>query len=350
MVEYSGVVNFYIQKFHGSDIKKSGLVKSVLDDPNLNTWLGSTIKQQAAREALDMLAGTNRKKSNKKIGLPSHNGKRMSLTDQSVQIQKSKTAYGFDFWLHLASIGNKIVFDIPLKSHKHFKRLMKRGTLLKSFVITSKGVQLCFEIETGTKKTEGSDVGIDVGVNSLLSLSNGKRYGNIKPILEKIDRKQQGSKKQQQARRHLKQHINETIKHMFEIEQPRTVVVEKLKGLKHKTKSKRRSSRKHRRFIGAWTYRYLLDRIQMTAEDNRVVFRSVNPSYTSIRCLVCGHTDKGNRSNEVFLCRNCGHSDNADVNASKNILNLFSSGAWRYSDSGEPQYGTACKDQSQNKR
>lgn len=136
---------------------------------------------------------------------------------------------------------------------------------------------------------------------------------------------------------------------MFESETDlRTVVVEKLKNLKHKTRSKRRSSQKQCRFIGAWTYGYLLNRIQMTAENNRVVFRSVNPSYTSVRCHACGHTDKENRNNEVFLCRSCGHNDNADVNASKNILNLFSSGAWSYSNKGELRYGTACKNYSIN--
>lgn len=135
-----------------------------------------------------------KKSKNKKVGLPIHNGKRMCLTSQSVNLQKSKSAHGFDFWLHFSGIGNKTIFDIPLKSHKQFKKLNRRGTLLKSFVISESGVQLCFEIETGTKKTEGNDVGIDVEVNSLFSLSNGKQYGDIKPILEKVDRKVYGSK------------------------------------------------------------------------------------------------------------------------------------------------------------
>jgi putative transposase len=47
----------------------------------------------------------------------------------------------------------------------------------------------------------------------------------------------------------------------------------------------------------------------------------VDPRHTSQRCSVCGHTDPGNRpSQELFLCLSCGHTENADVNAAKNIL------------------------------
>ena len=35
---------------------------------------------------------------------------------------------------------------------------------------------------------------------------------------------------------------------------------------------------------------------------------------------------KGNRNGEKFLCLNCGHADNADINAGKNILNRFLTG------------------------
>lgn len=47
------------------------------------------------------------------------------------------------------------------------------------------------------------------------------------------------------------------------------------------------------------------------------------PQYTSQRCSVCGHVDKENRKTQAnFTCLSCGHSENADVNAAKNVLNL----------------------------
>ncbi len=46
----------------------------------------------------------------------------------------------------------------------------------------------------------------------------------------------------------------------------------------------------------------------------------INPVYTSQRCSKCGHTEKKNRKSQaVFSCQSCGHIDNADVNAAKNI-------------------------------
>jgi len=47
----------------------------------------------------------------------------------------------------------------------------------------------------------------------------------------------------------------------------------------------------------------------------------VDPKYTSQTCNECGHISKENRkSQDKFVCTACGHSANADINASKNIL------------------------------
>jgi putative transposase len=46
----------------------------------------------------------------------------------------------------------------------------------------------------------------------------------------------------------------------------------------------------------------------------------INPAYTSQTCHACGHCAADNRESQaVFRCRACGHTDQADVNAAKNI-------------------------------
>jgi transposase len=46
----------------------------------------------------------------------------------------------------------------------------------------------------------------------------------------------------------------------------------------------------------------------------------IKPQYTSQRCNKCGCIDKENRqTQEQFVCTTCGHKDNADRNASRNI-------------------------------
>ena len=50
-------------------------------------------------------------------------------------------------------------------------------------------------------------------------------------------------------------------------------------------------------------------------------FVKIDPRYTSQKCSKCGHTHKDNRkSQSKFVCVKCGHSENADINAAKNIL------------------------------
>ena len=47
----------------------------------------------------------------------------------------------------------------------------------------------------------------------------------------------------------------------------------------------------------------------------------VPPQYTSQQCSKCKHIDADNRpSQAVFQCQSCGHTENADTNAAKNIL------------------------------
>ena len=47
----------------------------------------------------------------------------------------------------------------------------------------------------------------------------------------------------------------------------------------------------------------------------------VNPAYTSQRCSMCGHTNKRNRKSQaIFCCKVCRYTNNADVNAAKNII------------------------------
>ena len=69
----------------------------------------------------------------------------------------------------------------------------------------------------------------------------------------------------------------------------------------------------------------------------------VNPAYTSQTCSECDHVAKENRSTQAgFRCVKCGHSENADTNAAKNIkaaglrrVSLWRAGASRPLDEAE---------------
>lgn len=320
--EYSKVVNFFIDRFWNDPPKKGQLLKWIVNLPT--TWLTARLRKVAAREALDLIKSVQEKGETTK---PVHSGKSMSVSSTIGSLQLAKNTKEFDAWLHLASIGKKIVLDIPVRFHKHYNKLRECGKRLESYIIREDRVQLCFEVETGAKHTEGEIIGLDTGINALASTSDGQQYGrDIKELINIIKRKKHGSNKQKKARRALKQRMDEVAKEV--VQGKKLVVVEKLKKLNDKTKAKRRLAKNMRRSLGAWVYRYWLDRIEWACEWSRAAFRSVCPAYTSQRCSACGHTERGNRNGELFLCRACGYTDNADINAAKNILLRFLGGPY----------------------
>ncbi|MGV2386714.1 MAG UNVERIFIED_CONTAM: transposase, partial [Thermobifida fusca] len=65
----------------------------------------------------------------------------------------------------------------------------------------------------------------------------------------------------------------------------------------------------------------LLTALEHKARYNGSRILRVPPAFTSQTCHACGHCAPDNRESQaVFRCRACGHQDNADVNAAKNIL------------------------------
>lgn len=65
----------------------------------------------------------------------------------------------------------------------------------------------------------------------------------------------------------------------------------------------------------------LIEQTSYKAENAGRTMIQINPAYTSQTCRICGHCDKANRQTQaVFECVKCHHTENADLNAAKNIL------------------------------
>jgi len=265
-----------------------------------------------------------------KISMPVHKGKRAYVSCTIADLQDKKDSSEFDAWLHLASIGEKVILDLPVKFHKHINKLFAQGKRLNSYILTEKYVQLSFEIETGPKKSGKKAVGIDTGIKALASVNNGAQFGlDTESCIERIKRCEHGSQGQKQARRAMRQRIDEVVKELIgHFKQIDLVVVERLKNMNYKSKLKRRLSKNMRRSIGTWAYRYWLKRFEQACETNRVSFRSVVPFYTSQTCPCCNHVDRENRVGQVFRCLKCGHAGNADIIAARNILTRFLTGVY----------------------
>ena len=66
----------------------------------------------------------------------------------------------------------------------------------------------------------------------------------------------------------------------------------------------------------------LKQEVEHIARKYDIAVSTVQASYTSKMCPICGCIEDGNRPiQETFECVECGHKDNADFNAAKNIRN-----------------------------
>ena len=328
--EYGRVCNIFIEHFWNNGTpSKSKLLKDIVDIPQ-DTWLSARLRKVAAREAIDMIKATQERWKNKpnKMKMPVHKAKRMYVSCTIADLIESKKSNEFDAWLHLASIGDRKILELPIKYHKHFNKYKEIGKRLNSYIITENYVQFSFEIETGAKREGTKAIGIDTGINALASLSNRSQIGtDIKFCIERIKRCKKGSVGSRRAIRALKQRIDESVQEIIKLD-PDLIVVEKLKNLNKNTKLKRRLSKNIRRSIGIWNWKYWLERLEQACQLNRVKFRTVAPFYTSTTCPVCGATDRMNRVGERFKCLKCNHEDNADLNAALNILKRFITGPY----------------------
>ena len=97
------------------------------------------------------------------------------------------------------------------------------------------------------------------------------------------------------------------------------IALEELKGITEKTTVRKSQRNKHH----SWSFYQLQEFIRYKAELAGVTVIKVDPRNTSRTCSNCGYCDKKNRKNQSeFCCLLCRHSENADVNAAKNIRYL----------------------------
>jgi putative transposase len=83
-------------------------------------------------------------------------------------------------------------------------------------------------------------------------------------------------------------------------------------------------SRQMNRRLRASQLGYLRDKLKFKLDERGIRYRSVQPAYSSQECSRCGFVHENNRrSQAAFECVNCGYTENADVNAARNIAKRF---------------------------
>ncbi len=176
-------------------------------------------------------------------------------------------------------------------------------------------------------------IGVDLGIVNLATTSDGvrfsgkkcetarRRYSTLRARLQSVGtwNAKKHLKRISRKERRFKKDTNHCIsKQIVETAQDtnRAIALEDLKGIR----SGSTVSKPLRSALGKWTFYELASFIQYKAQLLGIPVVFVDPKYTSQQCSVCGSISKENRkSQSEFVCQVCGHSENADINAAKNI-------------------------------
>ena len=217
----------------------------------------------------------------------------------------------------------------PLPNSKQLKalRLVMRGRILS--------VDLVYAEQVVPLPHSNEAVGIDMGVNERMTLSDGstverrvvdrRRERRLQRV---ISRRQKGSNGRRKAvaafapeqRRNAIRSRNAC--HRITTDLVRRYGCIAIEGLRIRNMTGAGGAHKRglNREMLAQTWGVLRQQLAYKAEwaGRRLV--EVNPAYTSRTCAECGKVNGKPRTYRVFACSVCGHADDRDVNAARNIL------------------------------
>lgn len=224
---------------------------------------------------------------------------------------------------------------VPIKIPEYFKKYLTwRRKSAELFIRKNKVfLNIVFEKESPTTQPSEITIGIDRGINNIAVSSQNKFYSGkqVKKICNKYNKLRSAlqSRGSKSAKRHLRKlskkenrfkiNTNHIISKQIVQALPEgsKIILEDLSGIK-----KIKRGKKLNRAIGRWSYFQLEQFLVYKAEEKNIEVIKVNPAYTSQRCSKCGHTEKQNRKGSNFKCCKCNFSLNADLNASRNILQI----------------------------
>ena len=253
-------------------------------------------------------------------------------------------------FISLSGIGRKS-FVIPVSFNKGWYGNMKdyrKSNPDYEYILTFNekkhqvNIHLCKDGERYIPKPNGKTIGIDVNCkHNLFSLSNETTYDYDRKLVNdfcklsiEIDKLKENKyyvigKRKQRKLDKLKEKVikneQQTITTMCKTLQSQGVghiVMENLNNGFGKcyVKDGNNEDINYNRKVSFIGLSSLKQEVEHIARKYDIAVSTVQSSYTSKMCPICGCIEDGNRPNqETFECVECGYKDNADFNAAKNI-------------------------------
>lgn len=230
----------------------------------------------------------------------------------------------FNSWYKKFHLPSNKLYILSKKHRRYHYWNNKKQDVKKSFLLTDDYICIRFVILPPDKKETGKTVAIDQGINKLITMvdmdtnvyqSSRNNHGyNFKDILLSLSKKVKGSKSFQREVEHRKNHINWAI-NQLNLREIKEIRLEEIKNIFYK--------RARSKFLNGFTNTLIRDKLQDNALLAGVQFVEQSSAYRSQRCNSCGfvhYLNRANKDKEIFECRCCGHTANADVNAASNHL------------------------------
>jgi len=296
------------------------------------TWLPSQLSVSARMKATESLkAVKTRKRKGLKVSCP-----------QSKQISVRYDSNSYNVWfdrkeLSLSTIDGRkrFGFQVPPNFLKYKNWRRKSAELF----IRGRKVFLAIVFETDVVDVQPTQkvVGIDRGIKKIAVTSENQFFGGgqVKKVVRRYRslRKRLQSKGTRSAKRHLRhlrrkenrfrRDMNHCVsKKIVESLPPGTTIA--LEDLKNIRKNSKKFRKEQRFWINGWSFFQLESFLTYKAAEKGCFIDFVDARYTSQKCSICGHIERGNRVKQsLFKCKHCGFSLNADLNASRNIRNNY---------------------------
>lgn len=309
--------------------------KQLKDQPE-NSWLREAISyglQQTRINFMEYQKQFFNKKRKVKVGHPQF--KKRGVAKDSFRIPALSMGPMFITTLNSSQLKLpkmdktiKVVVDRPVKGRPLSITLSKTRTG-KFFV------SVLVEFEPQRKPTTGHSIGIDLGIKTLVTMSNGivienpkwfrKNQAKLRTAQRHLSRKQKGSKRRDTQRikvakiyesvANQRHHIQHILSHWL-VSNYDHIVMEDLnvKGMM--------KNRKLSKSIADASFSSLVTKIQYKSNWYGRTFHKVDRFFASSKtCSCCGHKlEKLDLGTREWTCPSCDEHHDRDLNAAQNIL------------------------------
>jgi transposase len=235
---------------------------------------------------------------------------------------------------------------LPVKLAGYHQEALAGRTLNSSTILTRKHngwwLTLSYDAQVQVETSEDAPViGVDVGIASFLTTSNGRQYGTfngklaerhkrdrekrrrkakLRACLKKKSVEKLPSTRNKKLARHVRQEINRAVNELYRGHPDAQVAYEHLNVAGMRFKARRMNA-----YLYASNLAHVSAQLDWGAAKRGIRARTVKSAYSSQECHRCHHVARENRPNQqTFCCVVCGHTNHADRNAAENLASRLS--------------------------